>query len=201
MAGVTPIYGFPYQEAADPPDGASLGEDLAEAVETALDSVDDRADALEDWNADCSVSISTTKIEPLATVAGTDAVITTVSHTFKQGFAYRISWEWSAQFNSGTSPFFAYTKIRRNNASGTEIRGTAGIAAVTTNVMTVNGSIIVKRTGADTTQTIALIGGMSGSGLPSSLDVEASATRPTMLVIERIGTATKFSGAGEVPTT
>lgn len=36
MAGTTTRFGFPYQEAADPPDGASLGQDLAEAVETSL---------------------------------------------------------------------------------------------------------------------------------------------------------------------
>lgn len=44
MADVTTRYGFPYQEAADPPDGASLGQDLAEAIDTALGTVEDAAD-------------------------------------------------------------------------------------------------------------------------------------------------------------
>jgi hypothetical protein len=45
MADTTTRYGFPYQEAADPPDGAALGEDLAEAVETSLGTVEDALDA------------------------------------------------------------------------------------------------------------------------------------------------------------
>lgn len=36
----TPIYGFPYQGVGDPPDGPSLGEDLANAVEAKFSSVD-----------------------------------------------------------------------------------------------------------------------------------------------------------------
>lgn len=47
MAGTTPIYSFPYQGPNDPPDGAALGLSLAEAVETAVDGLDDRLDVLE----------------------------------------------------------------------------------------------------------------------------------------------------------
>lgn len=45
MADVTTRYGFPYQEATDPPDGAALGEDLAVAVEDSLGTVEDALDA------------------------------------------------------------------------------------------------------------------------------------------------------------
>jgi hypothetical protein len=44
MADTTTRYGFPFQEATDPPDGAAVGQDLAEAVDTALGSVEDAAD-------------------------------------------------------------------------------------------------------------------------------------------------------------
>lgn len=47
MADTTTIYGWPYQEATDPPDGASLGQDLAEAIETTVDGIDDRVTAAE----------------------------------------------------------------------------------------------------------------------------------------------------------
>lgn len=42
MADTTARYGFPFQEATDPPDGASLGQDLAEAVETTIADLEDR---------------------------------------------------------------------------------------------------------------------------------------------------------------
>lgn len=47
MADTTSIYGWPYQEAADPPDGAQLGQDLAEAIEATVDGLDDRLDTAE----------------------------------------------------------------------------------------------------------------------------------------------------------
>jgi hypothetical protein len=40
MPGATPTYGLPYQDLADPPDGPSLGEDLALAVEAQLARMD-----------------------------------------------------------------------------------------------------------------------------------------------------------------
>lgn len=44
MADTTTRYGFPFQEAGDPPDGAGLGQDLAEAIEDSLGDVEDGAD-------------------------------------------------------------------------------------------------------------------------------------------------------------
>jgi hypothetical protein len=44
MADTTTRYGFPFQEATDPPDGAAVGQDLAEAVEASLGTVEDAAD-------------------------------------------------------------------------------------------------------------------------------------------------------------
>lgn len=38
--GSTSIYNLPYQELTDAPDGAALGQNLAEAVETELDRID-----------------------------------------------------------------------------------------------------------------------------------------------------------------
>lgn len=40
MADTTPVYGLPYQELGDAPDGPALGEDLAVAVETELVRID-----------------------------------------------------------------------------------------------------------------------------------------------------------------
>lgn len=37
---ITPVYGWPYQALADPPDGPELGEDLALAAETTVSGID-----------------------------------------------------------------------------------------------------------------------------------------------------------------
>lgn len=46
MAGTTPVYGFPYQELGDAPDGPDLGHDLATAVENKFVSVDAAINAI-----------------------------------------------------------------------------------------------------------------------------------------------------------
>jgi hypothetical protein len=51
MADTTAIYGWPYQELTDPPDGSAVGQDLAEAIEATVDGIDDRVTALETDNA------------------------------------------------------------------------------------------------------------------------------------------------------
>jgi hypothetical protein len=149
---------------------------------------------------DSSVAFSTSAITPLVSAANTNASIITLSHAFKAGFAYRISWTWCAQFTGGTSPFVPFTKIARSSASGTAIDDIGGGTAITTNFHRMDGSTVVKCTSANTTQTIVLIGGFSTTGSPTSMDVEAASTRRTRLEIQRIGTATKYSGALEVPT-
>lgn len=47
MADTTAIYGWPFQEVDDPPNGATLGQELAEAIEATVDSIDDRVSVLE----------------------------------------------------------------------------------------------------------------------------------------------------------
>lgn len=156
--------------------------------------------AINTWLNDRSVTMSSTAIAPLVSASVTDTLIATVTHDFIDEFAYEISWSWGAQCNGGTSPFVVYTKIKRTNAAGTEIRGISGTAVITTNVMQIEGSCIVKCTAGNTTQTIALVGGYSASGSPTSLDVEAASTRRTKIEVKRIGTATEYTDALEVPT-
>jgi YD repeat-containing protein len=59
MATATTRYGFPYQESDDPPDGAALGQNLAEAVEADLGSVDDRVTVLNGRANSVDTSITT----------------------------------------------------------------------------------------------------------------------------------------------
>lgn len=144
-------------------------------------------------------SFVTTPIQPLVSAAGTDTLITTVTVDFISGYAYEVFYTFPVQFTGGTSPFNAYAKIRRTNAAGTVIHDPGGTAAVTTNFVQVVGECMLKCTAGDTTQTLALIGGFSTSGSPTSMDVEAASTRRAQLRVKRVGYAEEYD-ALEVPT-
>lgn len=92
----TPIYGFPYQGLNDPPDGPSLGEDLATAIETKFSSVDSAISAINALaptvaSSTVNVSTSSTTFVPGATAFGVSfvappsgAVFITMSCYFQQ---------------------------------------------------------------------------------------------------------------------
>lgn len=146
-------------------------------------------------------SFSSTAQPALVSASGAEGLVTSVAADFRDGYAYEIGWQFRVQVNGGTSPFYVAGKLFRNNSSGTLIDASGGEAVVTTNFMLLKGSTIVKRTtGSNTTQTIALTASFSGSGSPTSLDIEASSTSRTRLVVRPIGLATDYSGAIEVPT-
>jgi hypothetical protein len=149
---------------------------------------------------DSTIGGSNTPQQPLVSSANTDALITAVTHEFIVGYAYEISWFWAAQINNGTSPFVAYSRLRRLNTSGTPIEETLHTAIVGSNITRVQGSVFVKCSVATTTQTIALCGGFGTNGSPTSIDLEAASTRRTRLHVKRVGTADKYSGYLEVPT-
>lgn len=210
MPGDTTRYSFPYQSVGDPPDGPSLGQDLAEAIEAALGPVDDAAAAVTaDWNTKeplldelfASASVyNYGPVSPLVSAANTDTLVTSMSYTFKTGYAYEINYSGRFQIVGGTSPFVAYVKLRRGNASGTLIHDPGGTAMVGSNFLSLNARYIVKRTGANTSQTIAMCAGFSTSGGPSSLDLEAASQAPAVLSIRCIGYAANHGGAAEIAT-
>jgi hypothetical protein len=73
MPGSTPVYALPYDSLSDPPDGADMGQDLAEAIETELARIDaGLPDAL-----------------PLANIAAVSVSITPVASTPTSG---AVSW-------------------------------------------------------------------------------------------------------------
>jgi hypothetical protein len=47
MADTTTRYGWPYQEASDPPDGAGLGQELAEDIEATVGGIEDDLTAVD----------------------------------------------------------------------------------------------------------------------------------------------------------
>lgn len=78
MADTTTRYTLPFQETTDAPDGPALGEDLAEAIETALGDVEDAHDARLDA---AEASITAAQADIAALEAAITPVITTVTAT------------------------------------------------------------------------------------------------------------------------
>jgi hypothetical protein len=98
MADTTTRYGWPYQEAGDPPDGAGLGQDLAEAIETSLGTVEDAADTRLD-----AVEARVTTIEDRLTITtgtanvgptnvATELIVDQVTINAVSGRRYCIEW-------------------------------------------------------------------------------------------------------------
>ncbi len=210
MPGDTTRYSFPYQSVGDPPDGPSLGQDLAEAVEAALGAVDDVAATvtadlatkeplLDEMFASLS-SYVTGAVTPLSSTANADTLITSLAYTFKTGYAYEISYSARLQVAGGTSPFVCSLKLRRANAAGTVIHDPGGSAMITTNFLGIDRRCVVKRTGANTTQTVALVANFGSTGGPTSVDLEAATVAPAGLTIKCIGYAANHSSAQEIAT-
>jgi hypothetical protein len=214
MADTTTRYGWPYQEASDPPDGGALGQDLAEAVEISLGSVDDRVGDAETniialqatatattarLNAAKS-TITTAATAPLSSAANSPAQIISRSFAFKAGFAYRISvWARLSITGATASSGIPYVQIRRASAAGTVIHdpGGQGLAGGTGFTSSGVQSCVVKCS-ADTTQTISFCATWSGTG--TAINVAATASARPYILIEEVGLAADFPDAMEVPT-
>lgn len=146
-------------------------------------------------------TIAATSSTAAQTTLTVETVVLSLSNSYKSDRLYRVSYSFRVQMNGGTSPFAPFTRIRRTNAAGTLIYDPGATAAITSNNIHIHGVCYLKRTGTtDTTQTIALTISRNVTGAPTSVDVEANATAPSMLLIEEIGPASDFSGAIEVPT-
>lgn len=145
---------------------------------------------------------SFTRIQPLVTSTGVDAAVLTLPDvTFKNGYAYRISYHFRTQHNGGTSPYVANARVKRASASGTIIYDPGGTAAIGLNFMTIHGFFEAKNTtGSDHTQTLVLTAAMSVTGSPTSLDIESADNCPATLHVETLGLASQYPGAIEVPT-
>lgn len=123
MAGTTTNYGWPYQQAADPPDGASLGEDLAVAADAdlaALDAdvvaIDARLDLVEGRTlsrgnrtttkatAGASAEIGYLRIDNLACKAGHLYRVTASNLRFVETIASGSNFKFNLRINAVASP-------------------------------------------------------------------------------------------------
>ena len=186
MADVTTRYAFPYQEAGDPPDGASLGQDLAEAVDTALgtveDAVDVRLDALE---ADVThiegrlVGLTTATSNASATSGTTELVVDQVTFTAVSGRRYRIRWNLSFSGTVTDDLFFLLLR------AGSTVADTQ-LKFCTVEINNQRDAIVetIWTAGSSGSQTIsATARRSSGTG---TLTASGAATNPRQLSVERM---------------
>jgi hypothetical protein len=147
--------------------------------------------------------VDTAGVRPVVSSSGTWGLVKTKTFDFKDGYAYKISYQGRVQANSASSTtmYAVELGLLRTNASGTLIHSPGYVTALgNANWANVSAFIIVKVTGGDTTQTIALCGRYSSVNTPTSMDVESSSTSPAILDIEVHGLASDHSAAPELPT-
>lgn len=107
MADTTPVYGLPYQELGDAPDGPSLGEDLAGAVETELVRIDAAVAAINGLShafagsSDDETGITSTSFIPGGTVVGT-AFVAPPSGVVLAHFTFAMSQSQNGQVTQGS---------------------------------------------------------------------------------------------------
>lgn len=136
MPGTTTTYGLRYQLAADPPDGAALGKDLAEDVEALLLA---RFAPIVDQRTTAAAAVTTTTLAAVLTVtlpaAGTyyyaaKMMVTQTGAVGRPGFALggtstATAWRWV----STVVPFAATSGMQGQGTNGTTYpAGTAGTA-------------------------------------------------------------------------
>lgn len=139
---------------------------------------------------------------PLVSASATPTLILTKQYSFLDGYAYLIMWAARVQLNGGTANavFGAEASIRRTNAAGTAIFSPGYTAVPAANFAQLSGWGIVKVTGGDTTQTLALCAQYAATNGPTSMDVESQTASRTGLTICVYGQATDHSDAMELPT-
>lgn len=190
-----------YDDIAVPISGQPISSSAyGQKVRDAILDLDKRQGATETVVSGAAAALSTTANQPLVSAANTDALVQSLSYDFKKGYCYKISYSWRMQINGGTSPFVVYSKLRRLNASGTLFFDPGGVCHIGSNFMQQSGFAIVKCSIADTTQTVALVGGFSTTGGPTSLDVESAPAAPKLIIIEKLGLDTDVPSAIEIPT-
>lgn len=118
MPGVTPIFGWPFQSLTDSPNGATLGEDLALAIEATLAAL--LRDPLIEINELTTDSANFTT---------TETQIQTVTASLVEGAIYKIAWQ--PHFASSVNNDEMRGFIREDNISGTVIQSGYGLASST----------------------------------------------------------------------
>jgi hypothetical protein len=132
MADTTTRYTLPYQETTDPPDGASLGQDLAEAVDGALGTVEDaldaRLDALEADTLDARIDVlegravgsTFANSNASATSGTTELAIDQVTATLVNGRTYKIEWTLTWSGTVTDDQFFVLLRLG-SGIAGTQL--------------------------------------------------------------------------------
>lgn len=157
----TPTYGLPYQSLTDPPDGPSLGEDLALAVETELVRIDGDIAAFGGPFGIPAAPITTSSngTATSGTTETVDAVLGTYTFTAVAGVRYRVTLSgrginqtaandrFSLKLRyttNGATPTSASTLLEHDSAIVNGVSGSNGVQTVLHVVQFVPGAATVK---------------------------------------------------------
>lgn len=128
MTDTTPVYGIPYPESADPPDGPSQMQALALEVETELVRVDAAATALTATVAARAKGVvsagSTTSSGDVGT---TETIISSRTFTAEANRCYRVSYTTPVLDNQGTASQTAIVTLR--HAAGASVTNAGTLIA------------------------------------------------------------------------
>jgi hypothetical protein len=185
MADTTTRYGFPYQEAGDPPDGASLGQDLAEAVENSLGTLEDNAESRLDavearvTTIEGRLAVTTATSNASATSGTTELIVDQVTISAVSGKRYKI--EWVVPF-SGTVADDRFFLLLRAGATVSDTQ----LKFVTVEINNQFDAVVTTfwTAGSTASQTFSATARRSaGTG---TLTAAGSATNPRHLTVERM---------------
>lgn len=114
----TPTYGLRYQSLTDPPDGATLGLNLATDVEAELVRIENQVNAGQTPGGRIATGKETTDSANFTT---TETSIVSVAAPLVNGATYRVTL--ITHIGTTVAGDLATVRIRENTAAGTEIHG------------------------------------------------------------------------------
>jgi len=195
MSGTTTNYAFPYPSMSDSPAGGTQIQNLATAVDTALDTVDDRLDVAEATIVTHTGNITTlqdeTRFRKATTVStsnssnvgATEAVLRSVTFNAVSGQRYEIRFNGSMLTDvSGDTNIL---RIREDNLAGTQLR----LSQVYLFNASSSGylvSMTTEWTASSTASKTMVLTSQRNAGTGTGHHLIASATNPDYFSVERI---------------
>lgn len=161
MSAITPVYGWPFQQLPDPPDGASLGEDLALAIEATVASLigtlTPRVDALEDRTYRDSILVSSSVASITFSAIPTDIGCLRILWTARDTNTGFVAEGINMRVNGDTGGNYASQYVQGSNSSAssaatsvTATSASVGLLSMADNTAGVYGTGVIEITGWDT---------------------------------------------------
>jgi len=195
MSGTTTNYAFPYPSMSDSPAGGTQIQNLATAVDTALDTVDDRLDIAEATIVTHTGNISTLSDETRfrksttvstsdsVTVGATETTVRSVTISAVSGQKYAVWFKGS--LSSDVSADSNNMRIKEDNSSGTQLELNQ-IYLVNTSGNGFGVYLYTEWTAPSTASKTFVLTIQRSNGTGTAHRLRASSTNPDYFAVERI---------------